>query len=315
MLEGKKVFVGTSVPDLGKEVADRLGVALGRVLVKRFSCGEIYVRFEETVRGHDIFLIQSISDPVNENFMELILMVDALRRASAGRINAVIPHYGYARQEKKVAPREPISARMVADVLTTVGVDRVITIDLHAPAIQGFFNIPVDHLTALPILADYLKSKRPDLSDAVVVALDAGGIKRAEMLATRLDLPLVGMYKRRPEHNVAEVTHVIGDVEGKKPIIIEDLIDTGGTLVGGVEALLEHGALPEVYVCATHPVLSGPAAERLKHPAIREVIVTNTIPIPPSKQSPKLKVLSIAPLMAAAIHRVHTEGSVSELFN
>ncbi len=313
MLEGKKIFVGTSVPDLGEEVADRLGVELGRVLVKRFSCGEIYVRFEETVRGHDIFLIQSISEPVNENFMELILMVDALRRASAGRINAVVPHYGYARQEKKVAPREPISARMVADVLTTVGVDRVITIDLHAPAIQGFFNIPVDHLTALPLLADYFKKK--DLRDAVVVALDAGGIRRAEMLATRLDLPLVGMYKRRPEHNVAEVTHVIGDVEGKKPIIIEDLIDTGGTLVGGVEALLEHGALPEVYVCATHPVFSGPAPERLRHPAIREVVVTNTIPIPEAKQSPKLKLLSIAALVAAAIHRIHTEGSVSELFN
>ena len=313
MLEGKKIFVGTSVPDLGEEVADRLGVELGRVLVKRFSCGEIYVRFEETVRGHDIFLIQSISEPVNENFMELILMVDALRRASAGRINAVVPHYGYARQEKKVAPREPISARMVADVLTTVGVDRVINIDLHAPAIQGFFNIPVDHLTALPLLADYFKKK--DLRDAVVVALDAGGIRRAEMLATRLDLPLVGMYKRRPEHNVAEVTHVIGDVEGKKPIIIEDLIDTGGTLVGGVEALLEHGALPEVYVCATHPVFSGPAPERLRHPAIREVVVTNTIPIPEAKQSPKLKLLSIAALVAAAIHRIHTEGSVSELFN
>ncbi|MBE3575250.1 MAG: ribose-phosphate pyrophosphokinase [Firmicutes bacterium] len=313
MLEGMKIFVGTSVPQLGKEVAEFLQVPLGHVMIKRFACGEIYVRYEETVRGYDVFVIQSLSQPVNDNLVELMIMIDALKRASAGRINAVIPHYGYARQEKKVAPREPISARMVADVLTTVGADRVVTIDLHAPAIQGFFNIPVDHLTALPILADYFRGR--DLSDAVVVALDAGGIKRAEQMAARLNLPLVGMYKRRPDHNVAEVTHVIGDVVGKKPIIIEDLIDTGGTLIAGVEALLQHGAKPEVYVCATHPILSGPAAERMAHPAIKEVVFTNTVAIPPNRKLPKVTVLSVAPLVAKAIHRIHTEGSVSELFD
>lgn len=308
----KKIFAGTSFPGLGKSVAEEMGVSLGAVRIERFASGEIYVRFEETVRGCDVFLIQTISPPVNENLMELMIMVDALKRASAWRINAVIPHYGYARQEKKVAPREPISARMVADLLTTVGIDRVITVDLHAPAIQGFFNIPVDHLTALPILAQHYRAK--GLKDAVVVALDAGGTKTAEKLASRLDLPLVGMYKRRRAHNVAEVTHVIGDVEDRTPIIIEDMIDTGGTLVEGVKALIEQGAKPEIHVCATHAVFSGEVAERLGHPAIKEVVVTDTIPIPPDKSLEKIKVLSIASLVAAAINRIHDEGSVSELF-
>lgn len=307
-----KVFAGTSVPEFGQQVAQELGISLGQVTIKRFACGEIYVRFLETVRGHDVFVIQSVCPPVNDNLVELLIMVDALRRASAGRINAVIPHYGYARQERKDASREPISARMVADLLETVGVDRVITVDLHAPAIQGFFKIPVDHLTALPILADYYRKK--NLTNAAVVALDAGGIKNAEKLARRLDLPLVGMYKRHPAHNVAQVTHVIGDVAGKTPIIIEDMIDTGGTLVEGVKALLNHGAKPEVYVCATHPVFSDPITERLQHPAIKEVVVTNTIPIPQAKMLPKITVMSLAPLVAAAIRRVHEETSVSELF-
>lgn len=307
-----KIFAGTSVPDLAEEVARVFGTSLGKVNIKRFSCGEIYVRFAETVRGDDVYVVQSVCPPVNENLVELLLMADALKRASAGRINAVIPHYGYARQERKEAPREPISARMIADLLQTVGVHRVITIDLHAPAIQGFFDIPVDHLTALPLLADYYRKK--NLDNAVVAALDAGGIKTAEKLATRLDLPLVAMYKRHPAHNVAEVTHVIGDVEGKVPIIVEDMVDTGGTLVEGVKALLAHGALPEIHVCATHPLLSGPAMERLSHPAIKEVVVTNTIPLAPEKRLPKVTVISIAPLVAAAISRVHEETSVSELF-
>lgn len=307
-----KVFAGTSVPELGREVAEGLGIKLGEINIKRFACGEIYVRYLETVRGHDVFLIQSLCPPVNENLVELLIMIDALRRASAGRINAVIPHYGYARQERKDASREPISARMVADLLETVGVDRVITVDLHAPAIQGFFSIPVDHLTALPILAEYYRKK--NLPNASVVALDAGGIKNAEKLAKRLDLPLVGMYKRHPAHNVAEVTHVIGEIEGRIPIIIEDMIDTGGTLIEGVKALLQHGAVPEIHVCATHPVFSDPITERLQHPAIKEVVVTDTIPIPPEKMLPKITVMSIASLIASAIKRVHEETSVSELF-
>ncbi len=307
------IFAGTSIPDLAAEVAELLGQELGKVNIKRFANGEIYVRFHETVRGNDVFLMQSICSPVNDNLVELLIMVDALKRASAGRINAIIPHYGYSRQERKEAPREPISARMVADVLTAVGVDRVITFDLHAPAIQGFFNIPVDHLTVLPLLAEYYRKK--NLENACVVALDAGGIKRAEKLAKRLDLPLVGMYKRHPEHNVSEVTHVMGDIEGKVPLIIEDMIDTGGTLLEGVKALLAHGARPEIHVCATHPVFSGPILERLAHPAIKEVLVTNTIPLGPDKQLDKIKTLSIAPLTASAITRVHEESSVSSLFN
>lgn len=307
------IFAGTSVPELAAEVAQLLGQELGKVSIKRFANGEIYVRFQETVRGNDVFILQSICAPVNDNLVELLLMVDALKRASAGRINAIIPHYGYSRQERKEAPREPISARMVADVLTAVGVDRVITFDLHAPAIQGFFNIPVDHLTVLPLLADYYRKK--NLENACVVALDAGGIKRAEKLAKRLDLPLVGMYKRHPEHNVSEVTHVMGDIEGKIPLIIEDMIDTGGTLLEGVKALLAHGARPEIHVCATHPVFSAPILERLAHPAIKEVLVTNTIPLGPEKQLDKIKTLSIGPLTASAIMRVHEESSVSSLFN
>ncbi len=307
------IFAGTSVPDLAEEVANLLGLELGRTNIKRFANGEIYVRFQDTVRGNDVFVIQSLCSPVNDNLVELLLMVDALKRASAGRINAIVPHYGYSRQERKEAPREPISARMVADILTTVGVDRVITLDLHAPAIQGFFNIPVDHLTALPLLAEYYRKK--NLENACVVALDAGGIKRAEKLAKRLDLPLIGMYKRHPEHNVSQVTHVMGDIEGKAPLIIEDMIDTGGTLLEGVKALLAHGARPEIHVCATHAVFSHPIEERLAHPAIKEVLVTNTIPVGPEIKSDKVKTLSIAPLLASTITRVHEESSVSSLFN
>lgn len=307
-----KLFTGTANPALGQEVADFLGISLGGVHISRFASGEIYVRYEESVRGVDVFVMQPLAAPVNENLVELLIMIDALKRASAGRITAVIPYYGYARQEKKTAPREPITARMVADIITTVGADRILTMDLHAPAIQGFFNIPVDHMTALPMLAQYIRNKA--IPNGVIIAPDAGIVKKAEKLATMLDLPLGVMYKRRPAHNVAETTFVIGEVSGARPIIIEDIIDTGGSVEQVVEALLARGALPEIYILATHGVLSPPAIERLNHPAIKEVVVTNTIAIPPERNLPKLKVLSVAPLLGDTIRRIHQNISVSALF-
>jgi len=307
-----KLFTGTSNPALGQEVADLLGITLGGVEISRFASGEIYVRYEESVRGVDVFVLQSLATPVNENLVETLIMIDTLKRASAGRITAVIPYYGYARQEKKSAPREPITARMVADVLTTVGADRIVTMDLHAPAIQGFFNIPVDHMTALPMLAQYVKNL--SVKNGVIIAPDAGSVKKAEKMAAFLDLPLGVMYKRRPAHNVAEVTFFIGEVEGMTPIIIEDIIDTGSSMSQVVEALMERGALPEIHILATHGVLSPPAGQRLNHPAIREIVVTNTIAIPPERTLPNLKVLSVAPLLADAIRRIHNNISVSALF-
>lgn len=308
-----KLFTGTANPRLGASVAEQLGVPLGNVDIHRFRCGEIYVRYLETVRGDDVFVIQPFAAPVNESLVEMLIMIDTLKRASADRITAVVPYYGYARQEKKDAPREPISARMVADVLTTVGANRVVVIDLHAPAIQGFFNIPVDHLTALPMFVDYCRARR--ISNGIVIAPDAGRVKTAERLASRLDMPVGVVYKRRPSHNVSEVTHVIGEVEGKTCIIIEDIIDTGGSVVNVVEALLKGGARPEVLVCATHAVLSSDAPVRLSHPAIAELVVTDTVPIPEDRMLDKISVLSVAPLIAEAIRRIHGNVSISALFN
>ncbi|MEW6227495.1 MAG: ribose-phosphate pyrophosphokinase [Bacillota bacterium] len=308
-----KLFTGTANPRLGASVAEQLGVPLGNVDIHRFRCGEIYVRYLETVRGDDVFVVQPFAAPVNESLVEMLIMIDTLKRASADRITAVVPYYGYARQEKKDAPREPISARMVADVLTTVGANRVVVIDLHAPAIQGFFNIPVDHLTALPMFVDYCRARR--ISNGIVIAPDAGRVKTAERLASRLDMPVGVVYKRRPSHNVSEVTHVIGEVEGKTCIIIEDIIDTGGSVVNVVEALLKGGARPEVLVCATHAVLSSDAPVRLSHPAIAELVVTDTVPIPEDRMLDKISVLSVAPLIAEAIRRIHGNVSISALFN
>ncbi|MGE5528214.1 MAG: ribose-phosphate diphosphokinase [Patescibacteria group bacterium] len=307
-----KLFTGTANPGLGQEVADFLGISLGGVDISRFASGEIYVRYEESVRGADIFVLQPLSAPINENLVELLIMIDALKRASAGRITAVIPYYGYARQEKKTAPREPITARMVADIITTAGANRIITMDLHAPAIQGFFNIPVDHMTALPMLAQYIKNK--PIQNGVIIAPDAGSVKKAEKLADLLDLPLGVMYKRRPARNVAEVSYFIGEVENLTPIVIEDIIDTGGSMIQVVEALLQRGARPEIHILATHGVFSPPAAERLGHPALREIVVTNTIAIKPEQTPPNLKVLSVAPLLGDAIRRIHQNISVSVLF-
>lgn len=311
-----KLFSGTTNPQLAQEIANYLGTPLGTVSISRFANGEIYVRFEESIRGADVFIIQSFAHDVNninDSIMELLIMIDALKRASAGRITAVIPYYCYARQEKKSAPREPITARMLADIISTAGADRIITMDLHAPAIQGFFNIPVDHLTALPMLAQFIK-QRP-IHDGVVIAPDAGSVKKAEKLATRLNLPLGVMYKRRPAPNVAELAFFIGEVEGKTPIIIDDMVDTAGSITQVVEALLERGARPEIRILTTHGIFSPPALERLSHEAIKEIVTCNTIPLTPEKRLAKLTILSVAPLLGDAIRRIHQEITVSVLFD
>ncbi len=309
---GLKAFSGTANRALGEEIASYLNIELGRVNITRFADGEIYVRFEENARGVDAFVIQPVSHPVNEHLMELLIMIDALRRASAGRITAVVPYYGYARKDKKDAPREPITGRLVADLLTTAGANRVLTVDLHAGQIEGFFNIPVDHLRAMPLFADYLREK--DLRNAVVVAADDGAVKRSKQLADRLDLPLAIIFQRRVGKDAKEPLQIVGEVEGRTPIMVEDVIDTAGTLSGAVEVLMAKGARPEVYICATHAVFAPPAVQRLSREEIREVIVTNTIPLEAEKRLPKLSVLSAAPLLAEAIRRIHLNQSVSILF-
>ncbi|GBF72337.1 ribose-phosphate pyrophosphokinase [Paenibacillus sp. 598K] len=305
-----RIFSGSSNQQLAERICTELGQTLGKIKISRFKSGEVYVHYEETIRNCDVFIVQSFSHPINENFVELLVMIDAAKRASARTVNIIVPYYGYARQERKAAPREPISAKMVADVLTTVGADRVITIDLHAPAIQGFFNIPVDHLTALDILSDYLKKK--NIKNPVVVSPDAGRASTAEKLANYLDSPFAIMIKKRPAHNESVITHVIGDVEGQTPIIIEDLIDTGTTIVNVVEGLKERGA-EDIYVCATHPLFSGPALQRLDHPNIKEVIVTDSIQLPASR-SDRFTVLTVAPMLAEATRIIMQGGSISTLF-
>jgi ribose-phosphate pyrophosphokinase len=308
-----KLFTGTGNPGLGQEIASHLGVTMGETKIERFACGEIYVRFMESVRGADVFVLQSFCGNINESIMEMLIMIDALKRASAGRITTIIPYYAYSRQEKKSLPREPITSRMLADVISAAGANRVITMDLHAPAIQGFFNIPVDHLTALPMLAQHIKAKK--LKDAVIIAPDAGSVKKAEKLAARLDLPLCVMYKRRPAPNVAEVTFFIGEVEGKTPIIIDDMVDTAGSILQVVDALIERKARPEIHLLTTHGLFSPPAIERLSHPALKEITVCNTLALPPEKLLPKMTVLSVAPLLGDAIRRIHEDNTVSVLFD
>jgi ribose-phosphate pyrophosphokinase len=307
-----KIFSGTANLGLSEEIVEHVGVPLGITEVKRFSDGEIAIYIGESVRGADVFLVQPISCPANENLMELLIMMDALKRASAKSINTVLPYYGYARQDRKTRARDPITAKLIADLLTAAGAHRVITMDLHAGQIQGFFNIPVDHLMSLPIMAKYFEEK--GLTDAVVVSPDMGGVTRARELAERLQLRIAIIDKRRPEPNVAQIMHIIGKVKGKTVIMIDDIIDTAGTIVRGAEALLEQGA-KEVYACCTHPVLSGPALQRLAAAPIKELVVTNTIPLSPEKQSDKIKVLSVAPLIGDAIIRIHEELSVSKLFD
>ncbi len=306
------VFAGTSNPGLCDGISESLGVEMGDVRIRRFANGEIYVRFLESVRGAHCFLIQSIVAPVNDCLMELLIMVDAAKRASANTITAVIPHYGYARQDRKSAAREPITAKLVADLLTAAGVDRVITMDLHQGQIQGFFDQPVNHLTALPILGDYVESLH--MSDITVVSPDVGRVKVCKKFADMLGGGLAIMHKGRPEPNVAEITHVIGEVEGHNCVIVDDMIDTAGSVCEGSKALMEAGA-KSVIVCATHGLFSPPAYERIADAPMREVVVTNTIPVPDVHQGGKIRMLSVAPLIARAVQNVYDDESVSELFD
>lgn len=307
-----KVFTLNSNQELANEIVKHIGVDLGKSSVQRFSDGEIQINIEESIRGCDVFVIQSTSDPVNEHLMELLIMIDALKRASAATVNIVVPYYGYARQDRKARAREPITAKLVANLLETAGATRVIAIDLHAPQIQGFFDIPVDQLMAVPILATYFKQK--ELSDVVVVSPDHGGVTRARRLADRLKTPIAIIDKRRPRPNVAEVMNIIGDINGKTAIIIDDIIDTAGTITLAADALIEKGA-KDVYACCTHPVLSGPAIERINHSSIKELVVTNTIKLPDEKKIEKITQLSIASLLSEAIIRVYERQSVSTLFD
>ncbi|WP_274365795.1 ribose-phosphate diphosphokinase [Paenibacillus thermotolerans] len=306
-----KVFTCNSNPKLAREIADYIGVSLGDSATVRFSDGEIQTKIDESVRGSDVYVIQSTSAPVNDHLMELLIMVDALKRASAKSINVVVPYYGYARQDRKARSRDPITAKLVANLIETAGAHRVISMDLHATQIQGFFDIPVDHLLGVPILGAYFKEKQ--LENVVVVSPDHGGVVRARKLADYLNVPLAIIDKRRPEPNVAEVMNIIGDVSGKTAIIIDDIIDTAGTITLGANALIKYGA-KDVYACCTHPVLSGPAMKRLDESPIKEVVVTNTIPITQPDATKKLTVLSVASLMGEAIIRVHEELSISKLF-
>ncbi|NLO76530.1 MAG: ribose-phosphate pyrophosphokinase [Clostridia bacterium] len=306
-----KIFTGNAHRQLAEEIVEYLGVEVSAASVKTFSDGEINVVIDESVRGADVFVIQPTCDPVNHNLMELLIMIDALRRASAQRITAVLPYYGYARQDRKAKGRDPITAKLVANLLTAAGAMRVLAINLHAGQIQGFFDIPVDNLLAEPILGEYFANK--GLENPVVVSPDIGGVTRARSLAERLQAPLAIVDKRRPQPNVAEVMNIIGDVQGKSVIMIDDIIDTAGTITLGAQALVDSGA-KEVYACCSHPVLSGPAIERLANSVLKEVVVTNTIPLGPDKQIDKIKVLSTAPLLGEAIIRIHEDLSVSKLF-
>lgn len=307
-----KIFTGTANPALGYAITEHLGVPMGDAVIRRFRDGEMNLRISETVRGADVFVIQPTSSPADSNLMELLVMSDALRRASAKSVTAVISYYGYARQDRKNKPRDPISAKLVANLITAAGVDRVLTLDLHAGQIQGFFDIPVDNLKALPILVRYFEGK--GLEDVVVVAPDVGGVARAREFSSRLDAPLAIIDKRRPEPNVSQVMHVVGDVKDKTAIMLDDLVDTGGTIANGAEALVQAGA-KEVYACCTHAVFSHPAIDRLQAAPIKEVVVTDSIPLAPEKHFAKLQVLSVSHLFADAIRRIFEEKSVSLLFD
>jgi ribose-phosphate pyrophosphokinase len=307
-----KIFTGNANPALAQEICQALGMGLGRAMVKQFSDGEIYLQIKENVRGEDVFIVQPTCTPVERNLMELLLMMDALKRASAERITAVLPYYGYARQDRKDKPRVPISARLVAALLETAGANRLLALDLHAAQIQGFFDIPVDHLFAMPVLIEHFKGH--NIPDMTVVSPDAGGVERARAFAKRLSSPLAIIDKRRDEANVAEVMNVVGDVAGRNCLLVDDLIDTAGTLVKGAEALMKKGA-SSVSACATHAVLSGPAVSRIEASSLKQVVVTNSIPLSKeAKKSHRIQSLSIAKLLAEAIRSIHEETSVSVLF-
>lgn len=307
-----KVFTGNANPTLAAKICGALGCTLGASSVTPFSDGEIQLQIQENVRGADVFVVQPTCTPVDRHLMELLLMIDALKRASAERITAVLPYYGYARQDRKDRPRMPISARLVANLIQTAGANRVLTLDLHAAQIQGFFDVPVDHLFAAPVMIEYFDSI--GRRDMTVVSPDAGGVERARAFAKRLNVPLAIIDKRRTDVNVAEVMHIIGDVSGQHCLIVDDIIDTAGTLVKAAEALLEQGAVA-VTACATHAVLSGQAVERIEHSQIEQVVVTNSIPLSEeASRCSRIKTLSVAPLLARAIQSIHEDGSVSTLF-
>jgi len=312
VLNELKLMSGNSNIPLAKEICDHLGIALGAVTVSSFSDGEILVRIEENVRGMDVFVVQSCSDPVNKHIMELLIMIDALKRSSARRITAVIPYYGYARQDRKDQPRVPVTAKLVADLITTAGADKVLSMDLHAGQIQGFFNIPVDHLYATPVLLNSLRSM--ELKDLVVVSPDAGGVERARAFAKRLNANLAIIDKRREGPNQAKIMNIIGDVDNRDVLLLDDMIDTAGTIAQGARACADQGARRVLAGC-THAVLSGPALQRLNDSVLDQVIVTNTIPLAGKDQvCKKIKILSVAPLLGEAIRRIHNEESVSSLF-
>ena len=310
------VFAGTSSKALGAQIGSRLGIDLGEVIIQRFQDGEIYVRFEESIRGADIFLVQSTSTPVNDSLMELLIMINAAKLASAHRITAVMPWYGYSRQDKKSSPREPITARLVAQLLEAAGVDRVLTMDLHAGQIQGFFQIPVDHMTATPILADHFLERQfaGDFPEGlVVVSPDAGRAKLANHFAEKLGARLAVLAKQRPEHNTAEITVLIGDVEGKAALLIDDMIDTAGTLCAGAAVVKKAGAT-KVLAAATHGIFSGKAFDRLEESVIEEIVVTDTIPVPEGSAGGKIQILSVDRILSDTIHNVFCDESVSEIF-
>ncbi|EJP6473081.1 ribose-phosphate diphosphokinase [Clostridium botulinum] len=312
--KGIKIFSGNSHPKLAQDIANILGTTVGDSEVGTFSDGEISVNINETVRGTDLFIVQSTNEPVNDNLMELLIMIDAFKRASAGRITAVVPYYGYARQDRKAKARDPITAKLVADLLTAAGADRVLTMDLHASQIQGYFDIPLDHLLGSPILAKYFVQKGfADRDDIVVVSPDLGSVTRARKFADKLQCPIAIIDKRRPKANVSEVMNIIGDIKGKTVILVDDMIDTAGTITNGANALIKMGA-KEVYACCTHAVLSGPAIERIEKSVIKELVMLNTIDLSEEKTLDKFKVLSVAPVFAEAIKRIYEDTSVSKLF-
>lgn len=308
-----KIFSGSSNPELAKKICKYLAIPLGKSTLKRFSDGELFVEIEENIRGADVFIVQPTCSPVNENLMELLIMVDAARRASARRITAVIPYYGYARQDRKTAPRTPISAKLVANLIVIAGARRVLTMDLHAGQIQGFFDIPVDHLYAMPVFLQFIKKEFKN-RDIIIVSPDAGGVERAREYAKRLDSTFAIVDKRRPRPNESEVMNIIGEVKDKIAIIVDDMVDTAGTICKAAEALLDRGAI-EVYAIATHPVLSGKAIERIAASPLKALIVSDTIPLrDEAKALDKIKVLSVAELLGEAIRRIHTDDSISSLF-
>lgn len=307
-----KLFTGNANPLLAEEIAQCLRMEVAKSEVRKFSDGEIAIDLQETVRGCDVFVVQPTCTPVNDHLMELLLLMDAFKRASAGRIFAVMPYYGYARQDRKAKPREPIAAKLVADMITIAGASGLLTMDLHARQIQGFFDIPVDHLMGVPVLAEHYIERRMEGPDLVVVSPDLGSVVRARNFAKRLNAPIAIIDKRRPRPNMSEVLNIIGDVAGKRAIVIDDLIDTGGTFINAAKAVLEYGA-KEVYGCATHGVLSGNAIKDLADSPIKELVITNTIPLPESKQHPKIRVLSVAPVLAKAIEYICEDRPISNL--